>query len=109
MDEGDIIDLKSSFFPENFVAARKMRQIGVLAKNLYALEVQDACKVLRRNAKVRYLVVERESKLPLNMQPQKKTQKIVEEPQLGMLRGDRVEAYTHVETSSRGKFRAKLA
>ena len=45
-----------------------MKQIGVLAKNLYALEVQDACKAMRSKAKVRYLVVEGESKLPLNMQ-----------------------------------------
>jgi len=89
----------------------------VLAKNLYALEAQDACKALRSKAKVRYLVVERESKLPLNMQRQKKSQTIVEEPQLvkqlqevveqpqlEKLRGDRVEASTHAETSSRGKF-----
>jgi len=34
---------------------------------MYALEVQDACKALRSKAKVRDLVVERESKLPLNM------------------------------------------
>ena len=93
-----------------------MKQIGVLAKNLYALEVQDACKALRSKAKVRYVVVERESKLSLNMQCQKKSQTIVEEPRLvqqrqevveqpqqGKLRGDRVEKYTHVETSSRGK------
>jgi len=39
----------------------------VLAKNLYALEVQYACKALRSKAKARYLVVERESKLALNM------------------------------------------
>ena len=32
----------------------------MLAKNLYPLEVQDACKALRSKAKVRYLVVERE-------------------------------------------------
>jgi len=44
-----------------------MKQIGVLAKNLYALEVQDACKALRSKTNVRYLVVERDSKLPLNM------------------------------------------
>ena len=36
----------------------------MLAKNLYALKIQDACKALRSKAKVRYLVVERESKLP---------------------------------------------
>jgi len=64
------------------VTAGKWKQFGVLAKNLYALEVQDACKALRSKAKVRYLVVERESKLPLNMQCQKKSQTIVEEPQL---------------------------
>ena len=45
-----------------------MKQIGVLAKNMYALEVQDACKTLRSKEKVKYLVVEREIKLPLNMQ-----------------------------------------
>jgi len=52
----------------------------VLAKNLYALELQDARKALRSKAKVRDLVVERESMLPLNMQSQKKSQTIVEEP-----------------------------
>ena len=81
----------------------------MLAKNLYALELQDACKALRSKAKVRYLVVERESKLPLNMQCQKKPQTVVEEPQLEMLREDQVEASTHAETSSRGEFQAKWA
>ena len=37
-------------------------------------------KSLESKAKVRDLVVERESKLSLNMQPQKKSQTIVEEP-----------------------------
>ena len=46
-------------------------EIGSRVRNLYALEVQDACKALRSKAKVRDLVVERESKLPLNMQCQK--------------------------------------
>jgi len=56
-----------------------MKQIGVLAKNLYALEVQDACQALTSKEKVRDLAVERESKLPLNMQPQKKQfQQVVE-------------------------------
>jgi len=59
-----------------------MKQIRVLAKNLYSLEVQDACKALRSEENVRYLVVERESKLPLNMHHQKKSQMIVEEPRL---------------------------
>ena len=49
---------------------------------MYALEVQDACKALRSKENIRDLVVERESKLPLNMQSQKKSQKIVEELQL---------------------------
>ena len=51
---------------------------------MYALEVQDACKYLRRKAEVRDLVVEREKKLPLNIQ----LQKVVEQPQLGKKRGD---------------------
>ena len=59
-----------------------MKQIGSRVKNLYALEVQDACKALRSKATVRDLVVERENKLALNMQSQKKSQTIVEEPQL---------------------------
>jgi len=104
LDEGDIVDLKLSLFLENFVTTGKMKQIGVLAKNLYALDVQDACKALRSKENVRNLVVERDSKLPLNMHPQKKSQTIMEEPQLEMLRGDRVEASTHAKTSSRGKF-----
>ena len=37
---------------------------------------------MRSKENVRDLVVERESKLPLNMQSQKKSQTIVEEPQL---------------------------
>ena len=48
---------------------------------MYALEVEDACKALRRKAVVNDLVVERE-KLSLNMQPQKQSQKVVEQPQL---------------------------
>ena len=39
----------------------------------------------------------------------KQLQEVVEQPQLEKPRGDRVEAYTHAETSSRGKFRAKWA
>ena len=88
MDEGDIVDLKSALFLENFVTAGKWKQIGVLAKNLYALEVQDACKALRSKENVRDFVVERESKLPLNIQSQKKSQTIVEETELEKQRGD---------------------
>ena len=67
-------------------------------------------------------MVERESALPLNMQRQKKSQMIVEEPRLvkqlqevveqpqqGKLRGDRVETSTHAETSNREKLRARWA
>ena len=92
----------------------------MLAKNLYSIEVQDACKALRIKAKVKYLVVERESKLPLNIQCKKKSQtimeeprlvqqlqEVVEQPQLEKLRGDRVEISTHAKTSSRGKLRAR--
>ena len=67
----------------------------------------DACKALRSKAKVRDLVVERESKLTFNMQPQKKSQKIVEEPQLEKQRGDRVKRSTHADTSIRGGFQSK--
>ena len=101
---------------------RKVTQICSRVKNLYALEVQDASKALRSKENVGDLVVERESTLPLNMQCQKKSQTIMEEPrlvkqlqefveqpQLEKLRGDLVEASTHVETSIRGKFRAKWA
>ena len=57
-----------------------MKQIGSQVKNLYALEVQDACKALSNKATDGDLVVEREGMLPLNMQNQKKSQTIVEEP-----------------------------
>jgi len=43
----------------------------VLAKNLYALEVQDECKALRSKENIRDSVVDRESKLPLNIQPRR--------------------------------------
>ena len=39
------------------------------------IEVQDACKALRRKIEVSDLVVEREI---LNMQPEKQSQKVVE-------------------------------
>ena len=69
---------------------REVKQIGSRVKNLYALEVQDACKALRSKANVRYLVVERESKFPLNMQSQRKSQIIVDEPQLESTEGSHV-------------------
>ena len=43
------------------------------------------------------------------MQPQKKPQKVVEQQKLEKWRGDRVEASTQVETSSKGKFGARWA
>jgi len=93
-----------------------VKQIGSRVKNLYALKIQDACKALSSEVTDGDLVVERECILPLNMQSQKKSQMIVEEPRLvqqlqevveqpqGKLRGDRVETSTHAETSSRGRF-----
>jgi len=59
-----------------------VKQIDSRVKNLYALEVQDACKALRSKATNGDLVIERESTLPLNMQHQKKSQMIMEEPRL---------------------------
>jgi len=104
------------------ITMRQVKQIGSQVKNLYALEVQEACKALRSKATVGDLVVERESTLPLNMQCQKKSltiveepqlakqlQEVVEQPQLEKSRGDRVEASIHVETSSRGKFQSMWA
>ena len=73
-----------------------MKHIGSLVKNLYALRVQDAGKALRSKANVRDLVVERESKLPLNMQSQKKSQIIVEESQLEKWQRDHMQPYLQV-------------
>jgi len=50
------------------ITTRQVKQIGSRVKNLYSLEVQYACKALRSKANVRDMVVERESKLTLNMQ-----------------------------------------
>ena len=88
------------------IATVQVKQIGSRVNNLYALEVEDAFKALRIKLVVSDLVVEREQ-LSLNMQPQKQSQKVVEQPQLEKQRGDRVEESTHVDTSRRGKFRAR--
>jgi len=81
-DKGyDVVFSKGKVFLRH-VTTRQVKQIDSRVKNLHALEVQDACKALRSEAIVRYLVVERESTLPLNMQCQKKSQTIVEESQL---------------------------
>ena len=84
----DVVFREGKVFLRHIIT-RQVKQIGSRVKNLYALEVQDACKDLRSKENVRDLVVERESKLPLNMQPQKKSQTIVEEPQLEKQSGDR--------------------
>jgi hypothetical protein len=115
----DVVFSKGKVFLRHIIT-RQVKQIGSRVKNLYALEVQDACKALSSEATDGDLVVERERILPLNMQSQKKSQKIVEEPRLvqqlqevveqpqqGKLRGDRVETSTHPETSSRGKLQAR--
>ena len=81
----------------------QVKQISVRVKNLYALQVEDACKDLRSKAMVNEMVVEREN-LSLNMQPQKQSQNFVEQPQLEKQRGDRVEDSTQAETSRRGNF-----
>ena len=65
-----------------------LKQIGVRVKKLYALEVEYAWKYLRRKENGRDLVVEREHELPLNMQPSKKHQQVVEQPQLEKQRED---------------------
>ena len=117
----DVVFSKGKVFLRHIII-RQVKQIGSRVKNMYALEVQDACKALSSEATDGDLVVERERILPLNMQSQKKSQTIVEEPRLvqqlqevveqpqqGKLREDRVETSTHAETSSRGKLRVRWA
>jgi len=77
----DIVFSKGKVFLRHIIT-RQVMQIGSWVKNLYALEVQYACQALRSKATDGDLVLERESTLPLNMQCQKKSQMIVEEPQL---------------------------
>ena len=81
-DKGyDVVFSKGKVFLRQ-ITMRQVKQIGSRVKNLYTLDVQDAWKALRSKENVRDLVVERESKLPLDMQPQNKSQTIEEEPQL---------------------------
>jgi len=81
-DKGyDVVFSKGKVFLRH-ITVRQVKQIGSRVKNLYVLEVQDACKALRSKENVGDLVVERESTLPLNMLPHKNSQTIVEEPQL---------------------------
>ena len=52
------------------IARGQVNHIGSRVENLYALEVEDACKDLRRKVVVNDLVVDMEQ-LYLNMQPRK--------------------------------------
>jgi len=66
-DKGyDLVLSKGKVFLRH-ITMRQVKQIGSRVKNLYALEVQDACKALRSKATIGDLAVERESTLPLNM------------------------------------------
>jgi len=66
-DKGyDVVFSKGKVFLRH-ITTRQMKQIGSRVKNLYALEIQDACKTLRSKATFGDLVVERDSTLPLNM------------------------------------------
>jgi len=77
----DVVFSKGKVFLRHIIT-RQVKQIGSWVKNLYSLEVQDACKALSSKANNGDLVIEREGILPLNMQCQKKSQPIVEEPRL---------------------------
>ena len=68
----DVVFSKGKVFLRH-ITMRHVKQIGSRVKNLYALEVQDACKALRSKATIGHLMVERESTLSLNMQCQKKS------------------------------------
>jgi len=63
----DVVFSKGKVFLRHIIT-RQVKQIGSRVKNLYDLEVQDACKALRSKKTDGDLVVERESILPLNMQ-----------------------------------------
>ena len=111
----DVVFTNGKVFLRHIIS-RQVKQISSRVKNLYALEVQDACKALSSKETNGDLVVERDSILPLNMQHQKKShtiveeprlvqqlQEVVEQPQQGKLRGDQVETSTHAQTSIRGE------
>ena len=66
----EVMFRKGNFFLKH-IATGQVKQIGRRVKNLYALEVDDACKYLRIKAEVSDLVIKREHKLPLNLQPHK--------------------------------------
>ena len=62
----DVIFSKGKVFLRH-IAMGQVKHVGARVKNLHALEVQDACKALRRNEIARDVVFEREIKLTLNM------------------------------------------
>ena len=62
----DVVFSKGNVFLRHIIT-RQVKQIGSWVKNLYALEVQDACKALSSKETNGDLMVERESILPLNM------------------------------------------
>ena len=62
----DVVFGKGKVFLRHIIT-RQVKQIGSRVKNVHALEVQDACKVLSSEATDGDLVVERERILPLNM------------------------------------------
>jgi len=61
---------------------------------LYALDVKDACKALRKKENAKDLVVEREHNLTLKIYAQKQPQQIVERSQFQKKRGDIMETST---------------
>eukprot|EP00253_Pinus_taeda_P025955 PITA_25955 len=63
----DVVFREGKVFLKHIIT-RQVKQIGSRVKNLYALEVQDACKALSNKATDGDLVVEREGILPFNMQ-----------------------------------------
>ena len=67
----EVMFIKGNFFLEH-IATGQVKQISSRVKNLYALEVEDSCKYLRRKVVVNDLVVEREQ-ISLNIQPQKQS------------------------------------
>jgi len=64
------------------------------------IDVEDACTTLRIKAKTRDMVVERENVRPLNMQPQKEPEEVVEQPQMKRRRGGSLETSTKAKTSN---------
>ena len=62
----DVVFSKGKVFLRHIIT-RQVKQIGSRVKNLYALEVQDACKALSSKETDGDLVIAREGILPLNM------------------------------------------